>query len=726
MKSPHSCALKRCKKASVSLCPTRLTFTFNIRGPSASSPSSPLCSMYTAARHCRLRVFSYPLPVFPSSNSLQAAAATCQKPQTDPRLYAAAATAAAAAERCSRGALHAAEQHEALPVTAPLACGRGICFFSSFNLPARPPVYVHLNSRSAATKPQPHACQPHPEAAPASKPLAAPGQQQHQQQHQQELEQQHQQQEQQEQQQQQQQQQEQQQQQQQQEQEQQQQQQREQQQEQQQRLSVDLCCSNRVVLRPPSATPGGAARRQQLLVGHPWIFDFEIANIKHLSKQQTGQLLPVFNHDGRYLGSGLFSRQASIALRLLTRANATINSSSSSSSSRSSSSNFEEGVAVEELLRSRFRRALRLRGISLEEQTNSSSSNCSSSSNSSSSSRKCVWRAVDGEADGLPGVELDFYGEAAVLRLHSEAAKAHASLFISLVEKAFNPKVFCLQTLSSKKEKLAQNGAEYHSELLRGSDAESEVEVSGVSLPVHLFLPPFAAFANPLSPLLPLLRRVCRGGSLLTVDACMRGLGMSCVKRERREERRGGREEGEGLLGREEGSEGKDAEGDGAESLVMLETSEIMNAMNEKAAAANGVADAVNCIYTADACKELVSFRSSGLRFRAVYIHVYPKVRFSASERGGQFGRWFRPSLRGIESQWSAAAALVETSGLLITSLLLPVDRTNWAIQGLLEAAEKANRRASLVYSSAATPDAKLLTAQTDKWSEQVFCVQLR
>lgn len=94
-------------------------------------------------------------------------------------------------------------------------------------------------------------------------------------------------------------------------------------------------------------------------------------------------------------------------------------------------------------------------------------------------------------------------------------------------------------------------------------------------------------------------------------------------------------------------------------------------------------------------------------RFRGVYIHLNPNVRFSAAERGGQFGRWFRPSLRGLESQWSAAAALVEKGGLLATSLLLPVDLSSWALRSLCRAAETAGKRPSLIFTSAASPDSR-------------------
>ncbi|KAL8428760.1 hypothetical protein ACSSS7_006999 [Eimeria intestinalis] len=211
-----------------------------------------------------------------------------------------------------------------------------------------------------------------------------------------------------------------------------------------------------LLLRPASETPGGKERRQLLRLGHPWIFDYEVENIRFFNKQHTGRLLSVFDSDGTFIGEGLFSRQAAIVLRILNHSqisnNSTSNSSNSSnnSSSSSNSSNSSSNIIsigekyVRELFRSRFLDALKRRGFTPEIQrnidsssnssssnssssnsSNSSSSNSSSSNSSSSNSRSVrvfeigsedVWRAVDGEADGLPGIDVDVFGSREVER----------------------------------------------------------------------------------------------------------------------------------------------------------------------------------------------------------------------------------------------------------------------------------------------------------------------
>ncbi|OEH74141.1 hypothetical protein cyc_06169 [Cyclospora cayetanensis] len=514
-------------------------------------------------------------------------------------------------------------------------------------------------------------------------------------------------------------------------------------------LAAALSSNKCIVLRSPSETPGGPSRRHLIRLGHPWIYDYEIKNIGAFTKQQTGEMLPVYDSNGEYIGSGILSRQASVAVRMLTKG---IKGQSRINGSRG----FVGEPPVDALVTGRFVAALQRRGPSAEVSQHA----VDSSNYNDKTSGESAWRAVDGEADGVPGVEVDVYGKAAVLRLHSQSMRRFIPAFIRLLKQQLCLDTLCIQTLESKKEKLAQvgeetrasfgsasglnargeggsftalqygvagclyqscefvskwraetetcqGGAEYRSELLEGSDPVVWIVVGdspSARLPVHLFLPPYASFSSQSLHLLPILRRHVAGGAFLAVDGCMRGVGISCLRA------LGGSIESEG----EAGGQG------GAESLVLVETSETTNGLNEKAVAANRVMDAVNCIYTEDVVKELYSMRASSLRFRGVYIHLRPKIRFTASERGGQFGRWFRPSLRGIESQWAAAAALVEPGGLLTASLLLPTYLNSWALRSLCRAAEAAGRSAALVYINAANANARA-EDEMRRWIKEGF-----
>lgn len=112
---------------------------------------------------------------------------------------------------------------------------------------------------------------------------------------------------------------------------------------------------------------------------------------------------------GEYLGSGIFSRQASVAVRMMIQRH---NSSSTDAAP-------VPGGPLASLFRARFLDALRRRGVTPRHQTVSSSSpnesSCTANGGSNNNnilngSGHSVWRALDGEADGLPGVEVDVYG----------------------------------------------------------------------------------------------------------------------------------------------------------------------------------------------------------------------------------------------------------------------------------------------------------------------------
>ena len=130
--------------------------------------------------------------------------------------------------------------------------------------------------------------------------------------------------------------------------------------------------------------------------------------------RQIGSPLSLFWPAGTYLGSGLFSRQASVAIRMVTRSSKASSSSSSNRCDRASDAPNEGPLS--KLLCDRFRAAVycrRLRSAGKPPPADSTSTD--SRSSSSSTELPDVWRAVDGEADGLPGVEVDVYGSVGYL-----------------------------------------------------------------------------------------------------------------------------------------------------------------------------------------------------------------------------------------------------------------------------------------------------------------------
>ena len=119
-------------------------------------------------------------------------------------------------------------------------------------------------------------------------------------------------------------------------------------------------------------TPRG---EQRLRGGHPWIYRADVADVD----AAAGDIVAVFGARGRQLGSALFSDQSQITLRLLTHADAPIDDT---------------------LFQSRLEQAIRFRASLQLDAT--------------------AYRLVHGEADLLPSLVVDRYGEYLVVQALSQ------------------------------------------------------------------------------------------------------------------------------------------------------------------------------------------------------------------------------------------------------------------------------------------------------------------
>ena len=71
----------------------------------------------------------------------------------------------------------------------------------------------------------------------------------------------------------------------------------------------------------PAVTVSSKAERS-ILEGHPWIYDTELTEPEEtgaLKALENGGLVDVVSQKGRYLGTGLLSRQSKIRIRLISR-----------------------------------------------------------------------------------------------------------------------------------------------------------------------------------------------------------------------------------------------------------------------------------------------------------------------------------------------------------------------------------------------------------------------
>jgi 23S rRNA (cytosine1962-C5)-methyltransferase len=116
--------------------------------------------------------------------------------------------------------------------------------------------------------------------------------------------------------------------------------------------------------------------------GHPWVYRDALARSPELAE---GALVEVQSKDGRWLGTGFWDRSSAIAVRVL---------------------DTKRGFEPERSVRERLSAAARLRLERLD------------------LARTNAFRWVHGEADGLPGVHVDVYGEVATVRFDGAGARA--------------------------------------------------------------------------------------------------------------------------------------------------------------------------------------------------------------------------------------------------------------------------------------------------------------
>jgi 23S rRNA (cytosine1962-C5)-methyltransferase len=126
--------------------------------------------------------------------------------------------------------------------------------------------------------------------------------------------------------------------------------------------------------------------------GHPWVYRDALARAPELP---NGSLVDVLGKDGRWVATGFWDRASPIAVRVLTTTRA-----------------LDPARVVQERLGVAAR--ARLARLDL--------------------ARTNAFRWVHGEADGLPGVHVDVYGEAATVRFDGNGARAFYADFAALLQ----------------------------------------------------------------------------------------------------------------------------------------------------------------------------------------------------------------------------------------------------------------------------------------------------
>ncbi len=157
--------------------------------------------------------------------------------------------------------------------------------------------------------------------------------------------------------------------------------------------------------------------------GHPWIFRSDLVREPGLP---GGEIVRLVDQRGRFLGRAFYSSTSKIAVRVLTR---------------------DDEPCDRAFFARRLRAAFELREATFPGID--------------------TWRAVHGEADLLPGVVLDRYGEHLVLQLLAQGSDKRRELFVDLLKELYAPK--SILERSDAKVRLLE-GLEQVKTVLHGTD----------------------------------------------------------------------------------------------------------------------------------------------------------------------------------------------------------------------------------------------------------------
>ncbi len=181
-------------------------------------------------------------------------------------------------------------------------------------------------------------------------------------------------------------------------------------------------------MRAAVLTKRGAARARS---GHPWIYRSDITD----ATGDVGDVVRVMDRAGRFLGHAFYNPKSEITLRIVTREDEPIDAA---------------------FFRARMQKARDYRA-SLDIDAS-------------------AYRMVHAEADGIPGLVIDCYGEYFVLQVGSAAVEERLSWIIATLEDLFAPTGILLRGDSPSRKR---EGLVAKTEVLSGEVPESVVVHEG-------------------------------------------------------------------------------------------------------------------------------------------------------------------------------------------------------------------------------------------------------
>ncbi len=184
-------------------------------------------------------------------------------------------------------------------------------------------------------------------------------------------------------------------------------------------------------------------RQKKLLQGHPWVYGNEIERVE--GETVDGELVTVVDFRGRYMGVGFYNSKSLITVRLLTHRSEEI---------------------TDELIASRVKAACDYRRFVLSRPGTDS----------------C--RLIYGEADRLPGVIADRFGEVIVLQVLALGMEKYTKVIADALIACEKPKCLLLQNDDAIRRK---EGMECFTKVLHGElPEETIISENGIKLSVDV------------------------------------------------------------------------------------------------------------------------------------------------------------------------------------------------------------------------------------------------
>jgi 23S rRNA (cytosine1962-C5)-methyltransferase len=163
--------------------------------------------------------------------------------------------------------------------------------------------------------------------------------------------------------------------------------------------------SARVVLCRGKARP--------LWFGHPWVYANAVERLE--GNVQAGDIVSLVDHDGRFIGRGLFNPRSQIPVRLLTHKDEAIDAAF-----------FADKLRVSQALRARL-------GLPGPDTT--------------------AYRLVNSEGDGLPGLVVDVFGDAAAVQITTLGLFLRKDVIFDALEATLKPRTIYEVAAASYAEK---------------------------------------------------------------------------------------------------------------------------------------------------------------------------------------------------------------------------------------------------------------------------------